>query len=98
MQTTKHSQKLVWVLLSHTNKEEYIHNVYKLPSIEQMVRYLHAAAGHWVKVVGRGNYNSRPLIGTKTKNFRKYFLESEETQLGHTQGQRQGVPSTRPKQ
>jgi hypothetical protein len=47
-------------MLCHTNKEEYIHNVYELPSIEQMVRYLHAAAGHpledtWVKAVGRGN-------------------------------------------
>ncbi len=27
MQTTKCSQKHIWALLSHTNKEEYIHNV-----------------------------------------------------------------------
>jgi hypothetical protein len=60
MQATKHSRKHIQALLSCTNKEEYIHNVYKLLSIEQTVRYLHAAAG-----------------------VRKYFLESEEIQLGH---------------
>ncbi len=75
--------------------------MYKLPSIERMVQYLHAAAGHlpedtWAKAVGRGNYNLWPLIDTK--NVRKYFPESEETQLGHMQGQRQGVRSTRLKQ
>ena len=64
-------------------------------------RYLHMAAGHppedtWVKAVGRGNYNLWLLINTK--NVRKYFPESEETQLGHMQGQRQGVQSTGPKQ
>jgi hypothetical protein len=100
VQTTKCSRKHIRALLSCTNKEEYIHNVYELPSIEQMVRYLHAAAGHppeeWVKAVGHGNYNLCPLIDTK--NLRKYFPESEETQLGHMQGQRQGVRSTCPKQ
>jgi hypothetical protein len=30
-------------LLAHCRK--YIHNVYKLPSLEPTVRYLHAAAG-----------------------------------------------------
>ncbi len=85
MQTTKRSQKHIWALLSHTNKEEYIHNVYKLPSIEWMVRYLHEAAGPppedtWVKAVRCGNYNSWPLINTK--NVRKFFWVSEETQWG----------------
>jgi hypothetical protein len=66
-----------------------------------MVRYLHAAAGHppedtWVKAVGHGNYNSWPLINIK--NVRKYFPELEETQLGHMQGQWQGVQLTCPKQ
>jgi hypothetical protein len=60
VQTTKRSQKHIWALLSCTNKEEYIHNVYELPNIEQTIQYLHAAAGHppedtWVKAVGRGN-------------------------------------------
>jgi hypothetical protein len=82
MQTTKHSQKHIRALLSHTNKEEYIHNVYKLPTIERMVRYLHAAAGHppedtWVNAAGRGNYNLWPHINSK--NVRRYFPELEVT-------------------
>jgi hypothetical protein len=86
VQTTKHGQKHIRALLSRTNKEEYIHNVYELPSIERAVRYLHAAAEHppedtWVKAVGCENYNLWPLVNTK--NVRKYFPESEETQLGH---------------
>jgi hypothetical protein len=101
MQTTKRSRKHIPALLSCTKKEEYIHNVYKLPSIEWTVWYLHAAVGHspddtWVKAVGRRNYNLWPLIDTK--NVRKYFPELEETQLGHMQGQRQGVQSPCPKQ
>ncbi len=62
--------------------------------MEQTVQYLHAAAGHptedtWLKAIGKGNYNSWPLIATKT--LRKYFPESKKTQLGHMRGQRQGV-------
>ena len=61
---------------------EHINNVYELPSIEQTVRYLHAAAGHptkhtWLKAIAQGNYNSWPLINVQ--NVRKHFPESEET-------------------
>ena len=47
--------------LKRTNKDKYVHNVYKLPSMEQTVRYLHAAAGHptketWLKAIAKGNY------------------------------------------
>ncbi len=85
VQPTKHSRKHIQALLSCTNKEEYIHNAYELPSIEWTVQYLHAAAGHppedtWAKAVGHGNYNSWPLIDTK--NVRKYFPELEENQNG----------------
>jgi hypothetical protein len=52
--------------------------------------------GHLAEAVGHGNYNSWPLIDTK--NVRKYFPGLEETQLGHMQGQWQGVQLTRPKQ
>ncbi len=95
------SQKHIWALLSCINKEEYLHSVYKLPSIERTVRYLHTAAGHppedtWVKAVGCGNYNLWPHIDTK--NVMKYIPELEETQLGHMQGQRQGVKLICPKQ
>jgi hypothetical protein len=79
VKTTKPSWKHIWALFSRANKVEYINNVYKLPSIEQTVWYLHTAAGHpsedtWVNAVGRRNYNLWPLIDTK--NVRKYFLWS----------------------
>ncbi len=46
---------------------EYIHNIYKLPSIEPTIRYLHAAVGFpmeetWLKAIRQGNNNSWPLI------------------------------------
>jgi hypothetical protein len=73
---------------------EYLHNVYKLPSLEPTICYLHAAAGFppkatWLKADQQGNYSTWPLINIK--NVAKYFPESEETQMGHMQGQRQGV-------
>jgi hypothetical protein len=84
-------------LLAQTDKEEYVHNVYKLPSIEHTVRYLHTAVGHptedtWLKAIRKGNYNSWPLIDTK--KVQKYFPESEETLFGYMRGQRQGVRLT----
>ena len=76
---------------------EVINNVYKLPSIKQSIRYLHAATGHpkrptWLKAISQGNYNSWPLL--TVHNARKYFPKLEETQLGHMRGARQGVRST----
>ena len=59
-----------------------IGNVYELPSIEQTIRYLHAAAGFptkttWLKATRKGNYNTWPLL--TVKNVNKHFPESEET-------------------
>jgi hypothetical protein len=98
VQTTQKSQSHIRALLARTDKQEYVHNVYKLPCIKQTVRYLHTAAGHptedtWLKAIRKGNYNSWPLIDTK--KVRQYFPESEETQFGHMRGQCQGVQSTR---
>ena len=57
---------------------EAIQNVYKLPSIESAVRYLHAAAGFptkatWLKSIQDGNYLTWPLI--TITNMHKYFPE-----------------------
>jgi hypothetical protein len=97
VQFTKRSQDIIQKLIEQTNKEEYVHNVYELPSIEQTVQYLHAAAGYhtektWLKAIGKGNYNLWPLVDTT--NVGTYFPKSEETQFGHMRGQCQGVPST----
>ncbi len=98
VQTTQKSRLHIHALLARTDKEEYILNVYELPSIEQTVQYLHAAVGHptedtWLRAIRKGNYNSWPLIDTQ--KVWKYFPESEETQFGHMRGQPQGVRSTR---
>ena len=75
---------------------ESISNVYDLPSTQQTIRYLHAAAGFptkatWLKRIQ--NYQTWPMVNVK--NVNKYFPESEETQQGHMKNQRQGVRSTK---
>jgi hypothetical protein len=87
-------------IMLQTIGRESIHNMYKLPSIEPTIRYLHAAAGFlvektWLKVIWRGNYNSWPLINIT--NVACHFLESEEMQKGHMRSQQQGVRSTKKK-
>jgi hypothetical protein len=86
--------------MSVARGNEYIHNVYKLPSIEPTIRYLHTTAGFptkesWLRAIWRGNYNSWPLINVK--NVAHHFPESEETQKGHMHRQHQGVRSTKKK-
>ena len=58
VQTTKYSQDVIKHLLERTNKDEYVHNVYNLPSMEQTVRYLYAEAEHptketWLKAIAK---------------------------------------------
>jgi hypothetical protein len=77
-------------IMLQTIGQEYIHNMYKLPSIEPTIRYLHAVAGFpmektWLKAIQRGNYNFWPLINIT--NVARYFSESEEMQKGHMRGQ-----------
>ena len=81
------------------NPTEAINNVYKLPSIEKAVRYLHGAAGFstkatWLKSIHNGNYLSWHLANVR--NVNNFVPESEETQEGHMHNQRQGVHSTKP--
>eukprot|EP00804_Cyclotella_cryptica_P026876 CCRYP_017593-RA/>CCRYP_017593-RA protein AED:0.20 eAED:0.21 QI:0/0/0/1/1/1/3/0/940 len=83
---------------SSTREQHTILNVYELPSIEQTIRYLHAAAGSptkttWMAAIRRGNYNMWPLV--IIANVHKHFPQLEETQQGHMRSQRQGVRSTK---
>ena len=79
-------------------KREEISNVHNLPSIFQIVKYHHAAAGYpvndtWIKAINAGNYTTWP--GLTSEAVRKHFPESDETQKGHMKRQRQGVRSTK---
>ena len=70
--------------------QEYLHDVYELPSIKSTIWYLHGVAkASWLKPICKGNNLSWPLINVK--HVPKYFPESEETQKGHIRSQRQGV-------
>eukprot|EP00804_Cyclotella_cryptica_P018674 CCRYP_007185-RA/>CCRYP_007185-RA protein AED:0.41 eAED:0.41 QI:0/0/0/1/0/0.5/2/0/395 len=79
---------------SSTREQHSILNVYELPSIQQTIRYLHAAAGFptkttWMAAIRRGNYNTWPLV--TVANVHKHFPQSEETQQGHMRSQRQDL-------
>jgi hypothetical protein len=73
------------------NKQEETHNVCSLPSMEQSIRYLHAAAGYppeetWTDTIKAGNYNTWP--GLTATAVRHHFPESDKTQKGHMKKQR----------
>jgi hypothetical protein len=98
VKTNQLARKHVALQMCKNHCQEYLHNVYELPSVEPTIWYLHGVAGFptkasWLKAIRKGNYLSWPLINVK--NVAKYFPESEETQKGHMRGQRQGVRSTK---
>jgi hypothetical protein len=98
VETNQISRNHVTLQMCKNHCQQYLHNVYELPSVEPTIQYLHGAAGFptkasWLKAICKGNYISLPLINVK--NVAKYFPESEETQKGHMRGQRQGVRSTK---
>jgi hypothetical protein len=95
----KKGEKLWAVSATATDNEcKRIANVYDLPSVNQTIKYLHAAAGYpvkdtWVKVINAGNYTT--WLGLTAIVVHKHFPESNETQKGHMKRQRQGLRSTR---
>ena len=99
-----HGQKLngekLWTVSGKQSKytHEEVNNVYSLPSIQQSVKYLHAAAGfpvkdEWLDAIKAGNYVTWP--GLTLEAVRKHCPDSDETQKGHMKKQRQGVRSTK---
>jgi hypothetical protein len=98
IETNQLARKHVVLQTCKNHCQEYLHNVYELPSVKPTIWYLHGVTGFptkasWLKAIGKGNYLSWPLINVK--NVTKYFPESKETQKGHMRGQRQGVQSMR---
>ncbi len=75
-----------------------VHNVYKLPSTERVVLFLHGTLGFLTKATmfaaaRNGNLISFP--GLTVENISKFFPESVETQKGHMHQTRHGVRSTK---
>ena len=99
LQGCKKKGATLWTISADDDtKKERVNKVYDLPSINQTIRYLHAAAGFpteatWLKAIKAGNFNTWPTLNTST--VRRHFPESDETQQGHMKRQRQGVRSTR---
>jgi hypothetical protein len=96
LQGCKKKGAKLWTVSSAATDNEYkkVANVYNIPSINQTIKCLHAAAGYpvedtWVKVINAGNYTTWPELTATTAC--KHFPESDETQKGHMKRQRQGV-------
>ena len=75
-----------------------VNNVYELPSTKQIIQFHHATAGFstkamWLKAIKAGFYATWLMLTAIT--VIKYFPESEETQKGHMQQNRQGIQSTK---
>ena len=65
---------------------EVAHNVYKLPSIEEGIRWMHAACDYpakstWIKAIMKGNYAGWPL--RSVKNVHAHYPETDEILMGH---------------
>ena len=81
-----------------SQQTESASNVYSLPMIGAVIRYLHAAAGFpvkdtWIQAIKNGHYISWPGVTVEAVN--KHFPKSIETQKGHLKKQRQNVRSTK---
>ena len=79
-------------------KSTSAHSAYDLPSIEALVRYMHAAAGFpvkstWLKAIKKVKFESWP--GLAYTNAAKYCPHSVETLKGHMVQSLQGVRSTK---
>jgi hypothetical protein len=71
-----------------------IHNMYKLKTQPEPVRYYHVAAGFptkpwWLKAIKNKQYASWPGLSHEAVN--KHFPESEETLKGHGRKTRRGL-------
>jgi hypothetical protein len=70
VETNQISRKHVVLQMCKNHCQEYLHNLYELPSVEPTIRYLHGAAGFptkasWLKAIRKGNSLSWPLINVK---------------------------------
>ena len=83
-----------------TKALQQANSVYDLPSIEECIKWMHAACGFrvkstWIKAIEVGNIKGWPLL--TVKRVKKYYPETVETPKGHLNQTRQNVRSTKPK-
>ena len=86
----KHTQKI------HTAPSAY--SVYDMPSVEALVRYMHAESGYpvkytWFREIKKENFETWP--GLTYSNAAKYCPRAVETVNGHMVQSLQGVRSTK---
>jgi hypothetical protein len=77
-----------------------VHNVYKLKTQPELVRYHHTSAGFptkptWLATIKNKHFASWP--GLTLAAARKHFLDSEETHKGHSRKTPSGLRSTKDK-
>ena len=70
------------------------HNAYDMPSLEALVKYMHAAdrftvKSTWLRAIKKGNFATWP--GMTYSNVEKYCPQSVETLKGHMVQSSQGV-------
>ena len=87
------------IITDRQNPGEEILHIFELPSTENKIKYMHAAAVFpvketWIRAVRAGNYTTWP--GLSVKSIRKYCPDdAEETLKGNMRSQRQGFRSTK---
>ena len=81
-----------------SQKTTAAHSYYDLPSVEDLVRYMHAESGFpvkstWLKAIKKGNFEKWPVL--TYSNTAKYFPHAVETIKGHMVQSSQGVRPTK---
>jgi hypothetical protein len=62
VKSTTTTQEHINAVMFQTIGQEYIHNIYKLSSIEPIIRYLHTAAGFLVEETGSKQFDRAIII------------------------------------
>ena len=78
--------------------KEIAHNMYKIPSLTQGIKWMHAVCGYpaksrWIKAIRAGNFAGWPLL--MVENVYKHYPITDKTSMSHLNQSRAGVRSTK---
>jgi hypothetical protein len=81
-----------------TAKLQQANSVYNLPSIKQVVKWMHAVCSYpmkstWLKAIKAGNFTGWPLLNER--NVNKYYPDTAKTPKGHMNQKRKNLYSTK---